>query len=73
MSTREQLIANGVRNLKKFGYPSVTPENILTTPIYVAFFKPMLEEWAEERRDIRRQCNMLLIEIAESSPSKEPE
>jgi len=67
MATREQLIANGVRNLKKFGYPNVSAENILTDKIYSAFFKPMLDEWAEEKRDIRRQCNMLLIEMADAA------
>lgn len=42
--TREQVIAAGVRNLKQYGYPHVTPENILKDEIYWAFFKRMLED-----------------------------
>lgn len=41
---REKLIAAGVRNLKEFGYPSVTPKNILTDYIFRRFFKSMLED-----------------------------
>ena len=41
---RRALLTAGVRNLKQFGYPSVTAENILTDPLYRAFFRPMLEE-----------------------------
>lgn len=40
----EKIIENGVKNLKSFGYPSVTKENILTDMIYGAFFKRMLDE-----------------------------
>ncbi len=40
---RSQIIAAGVANLKEFGYPNVDAENILTDPIYSAFFKSMLE------------------------------
>jgi hypothetical protein len=41
---RDKLLANGVRNLKEFGYPAATKENILTDRIYSAFFKSMLED-----------------------------
>ncbi len=41
---RKTLLASGVRNLKQFGYPTVTPENIMTDMIYRTFFKSMLEE-----------------------------
>ena len=41
---RDKLIANGVRNLKEFGYPAVTKENILTDYVFAAFFKSMLQE-----------------------------
>lgn len=43
-SVRAKLIAAGVRNLKEFGYPGVTVENILTDDIYSRFFKSMLED-----------------------------
>lgn len=40
---REMIIRRGVNNLGEFGYPDVRPENIMTDPIYAAFFKSMLE------------------------------
>lgn len=40
---RDQLISAGVRNLQKYGYPSVDKDNILTDEIYSAFFRSMLE------------------------------
>lgn len=42
--TQKHLIAAGVKNLKEYGYPHVTVENILTDTIYSAFFKSMLED-----------------------------
>jgi len=44
MTTRQKLIAAGVRNLKDFGYPSARPENILTDRIYSRFFDSMLAD-----------------------------
>ena len=44
MTLRDKLLAAGVRNLKEFGYPGVTTENILTDSVYSAFFRSMLEE-----------------------------
>lgn len=41
---REHLLKAGVKNLKEFGYPEVTIENILTDEIYKEFFKGMLED-----------------------------
>lgn len=41
---KEKLIAAGVKNLKEFGYPHVTPENILTDEVYKEFFRSMLED-----------------------------
>lgn len=41
---QQRLIAAGVRNLQKYGYREVTPENILTQPIYAAFFREMLKD-----------------------------
>ena len=40
---RDKIIAAGVANLKEFGYPRVTAENILTDRIYSAFFRSILE------------------------------
>lgn len=44
MMVREKLIAAGVRNLKEYGYPNVDTDNILTDPIYSAFFASMLAD-----------------------------
>ena len=41
---RDKILEAGVRNLKQYGYPEVTKENILTDQIYSAFFKSMLED-----------------------------
>lgn len=41
---RQKLIAAGVKNLKAFGYPEVTADNILTDSIYKAFFASMLKD-----------------------------
>ena len=41
---RDKIIAAGVRNLKEFGYPEASAQNILTDQIYRAFFKSMLED-----------------------------
>ena len=40
----EKLIAAGVKNLQTFGYPGVSPANILTDDIYKALFGAMLKE-----------------------------
>lgn len=40
----ERLIAAGVKNLKEFGYPHVTAENILTDDVYRAFFVNMVRD-----------------------------
>lgn len=66
-AVREKLIAAGVKNLKEFGYPAVTPENILTDYIYRAFFKSMLKE----NRGVAGEAvdsviDKLLAEIAEA-------
>ncbi len=44
INLRRDLIASGVRNLKEFGYPDATPENILTTKIFRLFFHRMLTD-----------------------------
>lgn len=41
---QKKLLANAVRNLREFGYPDCDEKNILTDPIYSAFFKSMLED-----------------------------
>lgn len=41
---RNRLISAGVRNLKEFGYPNVSADNLITDRVYRAFFKSMLED-----------------------------
>lgn len=40
----DNMTENGVKNLMKFGYPSVNKDNIFTDMIYGAFFKRMLND-----------------------------
>lgn len=41
---RKKIIAAGVKNLRAYGYPSVTADNILTDHIYKGFFRSMLSD-----------------------------
>ena len=41
---KDKLLTAGVKNLKEFGYPDVSKENILTDMIYAGFFKSMLDD-----------------------------
>lgn len=41
---RTKLLEAGVKNLKEYGYPACTTENIVTDPVYSAFFVSMLEQ-----------------------------
>ena len=61
---KERLIKSGVLNLKGFGYPKVTPENILTDKIYKAFFKSMLEDCKGRSPNWDGAIDDLLKEIA---------
>ena len=60
---REHLIAAGVRNLKEFGYPAVTTENIMTDQVYRRFFKAMLEGNLGDPRFNDGQLRALIAEI----------
>lgn len=44
MNIEDRLIAAGVRNLKEYGYPGVTAENICTDYVFKAFFVAMLND-----------------------------
>lgn len=41
---RDKLIEAAIRNMREFGYPNVTPENIITDIVYSAFFDSMLKD-----------------------------
>jgi hypothetical protein len=62
----KKLIEAGIRNLKDFGYPNVTAENILTDMIYSQLFKRMLEQSKEEQshnQALIDSCVSLLAKI----------
>ncbi len=41
---RKILVEAGVKNLKEYGYPNISPETILTDYVFAAFFRSMLED-----------------------------
>lgn len=57
----DQIIANGINNLKDFGYPDVDKDNIFTDMVYSRFFKNMLRESLERGFDV--EINHLLSKI----------
>jgi len=65
---REKMISAGVRNLKEFGYPAVTAENIMTDSIYRQFFKSMLDDnlGISDAGDV--EIKNLINEIVKSTP-----
>lgn len=63
--TREQLIKNGVRNLKEFGYPDCNEENILKHSILKTFFIGMLEDNKGINKESDKVIDDLLKELQE--------
>jgi hypothetical protein len=62
----DKLIDSGIKNLKEFGYPAVTKENILTDMVYSQFFLQMLEEQAEAAKSspaVLKACDSLIAKI----------
>jgi len=43
-TVKDQIIKNGIKNLKVFGYPNVTVENIMTDEVYIMFFENQLKD-----------------------------
>ena len=39
---RDKLIRAGARNLREYGYPDASTDNILTFPVFAAFFLEIL-------------------------------
>lgn len=68
---RKQIIANGVKALRKFGYPTVNAKNILTDRVYGAFFLSMLREATEAKThpDVLAVAKKLISEIEASNKS----
>ena len=63
MNYRKHLLEGGVKNLREFGYPGVTVENILTVTVYKQFFKRMLEENLTKNKGADPAIQELLKEI----------
>jgi hypothetical protein len=61
---RPRLIASGIRNLKEFGYPAVTEQNILTDAIYSTFFERMLKDNKGHSEAADQAIDGLLDDIA---------
>lgn len=59
---RDKLIAAGVRNLREFGYPHVTADNLLTDEVYSAFFASMLRD--NKGNGVDTEIDALLSELA---------
>ena len=57
---KEHLLKAGVKNLKQFGYPEVTTENILTDEVYKEFFKSMLNDNKGNGKQIDEVIDQLL-------------
>lgn len=63
---RKQLIENGVRNLREFGYPGCTADNIVTDSLYRAFFINMLGESRGKNPRVDQEIDKLLKEIEDA-------
>ena len=63
----QTIINNGIKNLKEFGYPEVTQENIFTDIIYAGFFKSMLKDNLGGKFD--KIINGLLLKIEQAKRS----
>jgi hypothetical protein len=61
VSVRDRLISAGVKNLKEFGYPGCTKDNILTDYVYKRFFISMLKDNLGKGADT--EINQLLKEL----------
>jgi hypothetical protein len=59
----EQLIKNGVKNLKQFGYKQVDENNILTDEVYSEFFVSMLENNLGFDKKVDEAINELINNI----------
>ena len=61
---KSKLIAAGVKNLREFGYPDCTKDNILTDAIYSELFKCMLIENKGNGADIDTAIDELLTQLS---------
>jgi hypothetical protein len=66
---KDRLILAGVRNLKEFGYPTVTKENILTDYVFSQFFLAMLQDNRGSNELINKAIDEL-IEVCRKTQKK---
>jgi len=64
MDIKEKLIAAGVKNLKAYGYPHASADNILTDRIYSSFFRSMLNDNTGHTTSVDAAIAELLAEIS---------
>lgn len=67
---RTTLISAGVKNLRAFGYPAASEDNILTDLIYSRFFDNMLEQNLGQGVDA--EIKALRDEIRQAQSSADP-
>lgn len=63
---KDKLIANGLKNLKEFGYDKVDRKNIKSDLIYANMFQSMLKDNLGHRDDIDEAINELITEVKEA-------
>lgn len=64
MPTREQILGAVARNLREFGYPDCTADNVLTTYLFGQFAKSQLEDFMELNPSTSDIVQPMLDEIA---------
>ncbi len=57
------LVDEGVKKLKLFGFENVNEENILTDEVYVFFFTRFLDSQRGKSKELDKQVEMLLYLI----------
>ena len=70
MKVCDKLIHAGARNLREYGYPDASADNILTVPVFAAFFRSMLESNLGHGDEADRITRDLIAEIDAAHPGK---
>jgi hypothetical protein len=70
---KDALREAGVRNLKAFGYPHVTADNVTTDKVYLRFFDSMLSDHKPRTDEERQAIKELRAKMAPPTPPAESE
>lgn len=62
MSMRDELISEGVNNLRAYGYLNCNKDNILTNQLYKAFFASMLNDNKGHSLHVDKEIDGLLAD-----------